>query len=116
LLKKVFANPVCQWLFERLHPNFGIWLANYSSKSSRAATGSTDEKFLGEENEWLVIYSKEQYQIQPANYFVFGHRHLPLEIPIAPDSTYINLGDWIQYFTYGVFDGEKMELKKWELR
>jgi UDP-2,3-diacylglucosamine hydrolase len=48
------------------------------------------------------------------DYFVFGHRHLPLEIEIGEHSKYINLGDWISYYTYGVFDGEKMELKKYE--
>ncbi|MES1182154.1 MAG: UDP-2,3-diacylglucosamine diphosphatase, partial [Flavobacterium sp.] len=61
--------------------------------------------------EWLVIYSKEILQKQHFDYFIFGHRHLPLDIQLAPNSRYINLGEWMNYNSYGVFDGEKMELK-----
>ncbi len=110
-IKKVFANPVCQWLFARLHPNFGIRLANFWSGKSRLHTGSSDEKFLGEEKEWLVIYSKEVLEKQHYDYFIFGHRHLPLDIQLTHNSRYINLGEWMNYNSYGVFDGEKMELK-----
>ncbi|AEV33392.1 hypothetical protein Oweho_2422 [Owenweeksia hongkongensis DSM 17368] len=111
LIKKVFSNPFLQWSFARLHPNFGIGLADYFSKKSRAKTGDDDAVFLGEENEWLVIYCKEVLKKEHFDYFIFGHRHLPLNIELKPDSHYINLGDWIQYFTYGEFDGETMELK-----
>lgn len=112
-LKKVFANKFCQWCFERLHPNFGIWLADQSSKSSRAATSKSDEKFLGEENEWLAIYSKEVLKNEQIDYFVFGHRHLPLELKVGENATYFNLGEWINYNTYLVFDGTSAELKIW---
>lgn len=113
-LKKVFASPVCQWLFARLHPNFGIWLADLSSKKSRASTGDADEKFLGAENEWLAIYSKEYLEKEHIDYFVFGHRHLPIELEVGEKSTYINLGEWLNYYTYLVFDGTNCQLKKWE--
>ncbi len=113
-LKKIFASSVCQWLFARLHPNFGIWLADRSSKSSRAATGEGDQQFLGEENEWLAQYAKRVLTRQHVDYFIFGHRHLPMEIKVGVNSTYINLGEWINYNTYAVFDGEKCQLLKWE--
>jgi len=114
-IKKVFASKLCQWFFERLHPNFGIWIANLSSSTSRAATSIEDRKFLGEENEWLAIYSKEFLSVNPdINYFVFGHRHLPMEIKVGEKSTYFNLGEWINYNTYLVFDGEKCILKTYE--
>lgn len=113
-LKKVFRNPICRWLFSVLHPSWGIGLANYFSRKSRAATGGELEKFLGEENEWLAIYSKEILQKEHFDYFIYGHRHLPLDLKVGPDSRYINLGDWINYFTYAVFDGETTELKKYE--
>jgi UDP-2,3-diacylglucosamine hydrolase len=113
-LKKVFASKFCQWCFARLHPNFGIWLADCSSKSSRAATGTSDEKFLGVENEWLAIYCKEILQKDHYDYFVFGHRHLPIDIKVGENSAYFNLGEWINYDTYLVFDGEKCELKTYE--
>lgn len=110
-IKKVFANPFLQWCFARLHPNFGIGLANYFSRASRAKTGESDAEFLGEDKEWLAIYSKEVLENQHFDYFVFGHRHLPLDLQLSKNSKYINLGDWIQYFTYGEFDGSEMKLK-----
>lgn len=113
LLKKIFANKICQWCFARLHPNFGIWLADKSSQKSRAATSSEDEIFLGEENEWLAIYAKEILEKEHFDYFVFGHRHLPLELKLNEQSTYINLGEWINYCTYAIFDGEELKLKEY---
>jgi UDP-2,3-diacylglucosamine hydrolase len=110
-LKKIFRNKFCQWLFGVLPPNIGIGLADYFSRKSRAKTGKTNEVFLGEDKEWLVTYSKEILQQQHYDFFIFGHRHLPLEIQLNEKSKYINLGDWIQYFTYAVFDGEKVSLK-----
>jgi len=112
-LKKVFRNPVCRWLFALLHPSWGIALANYFSRKSRAATGMELEQFLGEENEWLAIYCKEVLQQEHFDYFIFGHRHLPLDLAVGPNSRYINLGDWLNYFTYAVFDGHTVELEKY---
>lgn len=113
MLKKVFRNPMCQWLFGILPPRAGIGLANYFSQKSRAMTGSVEETFLGEENEWLIIYSKEILKDKKVDYFVFGHRHLPIDYRLTSESRYINLGDWIRYFTYAVFDGVDMELKSY---
>ena len=113
-LKKIFRNKICQWLFGVAHPSIGIGVANYFSRKSRAKTGNSDEIFLGEDKEWLIIYCKEVLQKEHYDYFVFGHRHLPLTIQLNNKSTYINLGDWIRNFTYAVFDGETFELKKWE--
>lgn len=113
-MKKCFEARWTRWCFARLHPNFGIGMANFWSRKSRAATGDSDSKFLGEENEWLVIYSKEQLQEKHRDYFVFGHRHLPMDIRLSDASRYINLGEWIHYTTYGVFDGEELLLEKYE--
>lgn len=110
MLKKVFRNPVCRALFSLIHPSWGIGLANYFSRKSRAATGMELEKFLGEENEWLAIYSKEILQQSHFDYFIFGHRHLPLDLQVGPDSRYINLGDWLYYCSYAVFDGKSTSL------
>ena len=110
-LKKIFRNKFCQSIFGALPPNIGIGLADYFSRKSRAKTGKTDEVFLGEDKEWLVTYSKELLQQRHYDYFIFGHRHLPLDIQLNEKSKYINLGDWIQYFTYAVFDGENVSLE-----
>jgi UDP-2,3-diacylglucosamine hydrolase len=113
-LKKVFAARWSQWCFARLHPNFGIGLANYFSRKSRAATGDADSKFLGEENEWLVSFCKEELQKKHNDFFIFGHRHLPMDIQLTENARYINLGEWLNYCTYGVFDGENMVLERFE--
>lgn len=109
-IKKVFRNPVCQWLFARLHPNLGIGLANFWSKTSRQHTGDSEKEFLGAENEWLALYCKDVLKDNHYDYFIFGHRHLPLEISVGEKSTYFNLGDWIDHYTYAVFDGSSLKL------
>jgi len=70
-------------------------------------------KFLGEENEWLVQYCKLKLQEKHIDYFLFGHRHLPLEINLTQNSKYINTGDWITHFTYAVFNDHQMMLKSY---
>jgi UDP-2,3-diacylglucosamine hydrolase len=110
-IKKIFRNPICKLLFGLLPPYFGISLANYLSKGSRTITGSSDEQFLGEEKEWLVVYCKEQLQQLHFDYFIFGHRHLPIDMKLNEKSRYINLGDWIRYNSYGEFDGSELHLK-----
>jgi UDP-2,3-diacylglucosamine hydrolase len=111
-IKSIFRNRFFQWCFARIHPNLGIGLANYFSRKSRAKTGHIDEIFEGEDKEWLVHYCKDYLQKEPIDYFIFGHRHLPLNIRLNESSTYINLGDWLKYYTYAEFDGAELELKK----
>ncbi|WP_115816391.1 UDP-2,3-diacylglucosamine diphosphatase [Winogradskyella eximia] len=110
-MKKVFTSPFFQWLFKWMHPDIGVKIGQYMSVKNKMISGDDDAKFLGEENEWLAVYCKRKLEDKHRDYFVFGHRHLPLEIDLNEKSKYINLGDWIQYYTYGVFDGETFELK-----
>lgn len=109
-LKKLFRNPFSKWLFGILPPVAGMGLAHYLSRRSRAQTGASEETFLGEDREWLIIYCKEQLRQKKFDFFVFGHRHLAIDYRLSEDSRYINLGDWIRYFSYAVFDGENLEL------
>lgn len=113
-LKKVFRNPLCQWAFGQIHPSWGIGIANYFSRKSRVKTGMSDEIFLGEDGEWLIIFCRQTLAKQHFDYFIFGHRHLPMDHRLNEKSRYINLGDWIRNFTYATFDGNDVELKKWE--
>ena len=115
-IKKIFRNKTCNWLFGILPPSIGMGIANYFSRKSRAQTGQSNEVFLGEDKEWLIIYCKEVLQKEHYDYFVFGHRHLPIDFTLQnpsnqTQSRYVNLGDWIQYFSYAVFDGTHLELK-----
>lgn len=115
-IKKIFANKTCQWLFHRIHPNFGIGLASFLSHRSRA-TDPVEETFLGEEQEWLVAYCHRKIQTldQHIDYFVFGHRHLPIDYLLRNHSSrYINIGDWLQNYSYGVFDGKDMTVQFFE--
>jgi UDP-2,3-diacylglucosamine hydrolase len=109
-IKKVFSNKVCQWLFARLHPNFGIWLAKYFSLKSRIANGITDEIYLGEEKEFLPQFVKEHEKTEHFDYYIFGHRHIPIDLKIG-NARYISLGEWVSHFSYAVWDAEKLELK-----
>ena len=109
LIKKIFKNKLCQWLFERIHPNLGISIAQYWSKKSRIANGEKDESYHGKK-EWLTQFCKEKMKTIEVDYFIFGHRHLPLEVDLGSNTTYINLGEWVNYNSYAVFDGKKLEL------
>ena len=86
----------------------------FFSVKNKLLSGSDDISFLGDENEWLALYAKRKLEQKHYDYFIFGHRHLPMEIKLNEKATYVNLGDWITHFTYGMFDGQKVVLKKWE--
>jgi UDP-2,3-diacylglucosamine hydrolase len=112
-MKKVFTNPFSKWLFRWLHPDIGVRLAQYLSVKNKLISGDEDVTFLGEEKEWLILYAKRKLETKQYNYLVFGHRHLPMKVSVGENAEYVNLGDWISYFTYGVFDGETLEIKKY---
>lgn len=111
-MKKVFTNPSSKWLFRWLHPDIGMRLGHYFSVKNKLISGDEDAKFLGNDHEWLVQYSKRKLDTRHYDFFVFGHRHLPLEIELNSNSRYFNLGDWISHYTYGVFDGKEFQLKQ----
>ena len=114
-MKKVFTNKFCKWLFRWLHPDIGVRLAQYLSVKNKLISGDEDVTFLGEDNEWLVQYCKRKLTQEKYDYFVFGHRHLPLEINLDEHSKYFNLGDWIHYYTYGEFNGNHFQIKEYKL-
>ncbi len=109
-LRKIFRSKLCQWLFARLHPNLGIGIASGWSRGSRAAQ-KEKEVFMGEDKEWLAIYAKALLQKEHFDYFIFGHRHLPLDLNLGNGSRYVNIGEWLESNSYGVFDGMDLKLK-----
>ncbi|WP_115900096.1 UDP-2,3-diacylglucosamine diphosphatase [Tenacibaculum gallaicum] len=113
-MKKVFTFPLFQWMFRWLHPDLGVRLGQYMSVKNKLISGDEDAKFLGEDNEWLVQYCKRKLEFKHYDYFVFGHRHLPLEIQLKDNSVYLNTGDWIQYYTYAIFENDKLFLKEYK--
>ncbi|MFM6947227.1 MAG: UDP-2,3-diacylglucosamine diphosphatase [Flavobacteriales bacterium] len=112
-LKLFFRSPICQWLFARLHPNFGIGLASFLSRRSRAKGGKKDQVYKGPEQEWLFQYVKAQQANLHQDYYLFGHRHLPLDLPVGT-SKYINTGDWLKYNTFAVYDNSELRLMQWK--
>jgi UDP-2,3-diacylglucosamine hydrolase len=112
-MKKVFTNPFLKWIYRWLHPDIGMRIAHHLSVKNKLISGDEDKKFLGENEEWLAAYAKRKLENKHYDYFVFAHRHLPMEIKVGENSTYFNLGDWINHYTFGVFDGENFEIKNY---
>jgi UDP-2,3-diacylglucosamine hydrolase len=92
-----------------------VRLAQYLSVKNKLISGKDDVVYLGEDNEWLVAYCKRKLKTKHHDYFIFGHRHLPLEIKLNPNSKYINLGDWISYYTYCKMDNKGISLLKFDV-
>jgi len=112
ILKKFFNSRFCQWAFARLHPNLGIAIANLWSRKSRLANHKKEEeKFFGEDGEFLWVYCRELEKTTHHDYYIFGHRHLPLNLKVGENSSYINLGEWVNFNTYATYDGTQVELK-----
>ncbi|MCL8000815.1 UDP-2,3-diacylglucosamine diphosphatase, partial [Brucella sp. 21LCYQ03] len=105
-LKKIFRSPLCQWLFARLHPNLGVGIATSWSKHSRLSSGE-NAAFLGEDQEWLYQYASSVEASKHYDYYIFGHRHLPYDLPIKDLSRIINLGEWVNYETYASWNGQE---------
>lgn len=110
-MKKVFTHPFSKFLYRWLHPDIGIPLANYFSGKSRMAQLNIKE-YLGREKEWLIQYAEKKSQEVDADYFIFGHRHIPIDYILKNNrSRYINLGDWLYHQSYAVLENQNLELK-----
>jgi len=116
-IKKVFASPVNQWLFRLIHPDLGIKMALFWSRKSRKA--STEKEKRDEDitlrliQQRITVHSNELLKQNPdLNYLIYGHYHFPLDTRLRGKARQIVLGDWLTHFTYAVFDGEDLELKK----
>ncbi len=110
-LRKIFRNPVCQWLFSLVPARIGIGIANAWSDNSRTKKAHA---FTVPEDEWLFTHATEVLQKKHYDYFIFGHRHLPLDLKVGENSRYVNTGEWMNYSSYAVFDGNELALKYFE--
>jgi len=110
-IKRVFNNPICIWLFGWLHPDIGQGIAHFWSGKSRKANAPLDEVFRGEENEFLFQYATSVLKETHIDYFIFGHRHLVLDMQVGERSRYINLGAWFKHPHFAVWDGEELRLR-----
>lgn len=108
-LRKIFHSKFLQLLFSRLHPNFTYGIGQNWSKHSRYSKGLV-LPFYGLDKEYNILFAKEYIQKNEIDYFVFGHRHIPMDIKLSEKSRLINLGEWINAYTYAVFDGNDIEI------
>lgn len=142
IIRSIFHNKVCQKLFSMLHPRWSMWFGLSWAKSSRmkrlrqmennkmmeGAEGtlfngnvqitynsSGEPEFMGEDREHLVLYTKEYMLSHPdVDYYIYGHRHIELDLMLSRDTRMLILGDWITQFTYAVFDGEHLLMEEYE--
>lgn len=110
-LKSILRNPLAQWIYRRIHPDTGVSVAEWFSELGPKHTVMKEQRFLGPKREWLVQFAMDKLKTEKIDYFIFGHRHIAIEYPLVNDSLYVNLGDWIRYDSYAVFDGRELKLK-----
>lgn len=112
-LYRTFHNRFLQRCFRWIHPDLGILLAHKWSSHSRMSNGQIEaDPFQGEEKEEIVRFCKQVLQIRHFDYFIFGHRHQPMSLPLGHNSIYINTGDWVTHFTFAVYNGHHVEVKR----
>jgi len=114
LLRMLFHSRPLQWLYSRIHPNLAVAIGHFWAKHSRYSKGFAGE-FKGESREHQICFAREILKNEHFDYFVFGHRHIPLCLPLNDTSVFVNTGDWLTNFSYGCFDGTMLEVKKYSV-
>lgn len=110
ILKTVLRNPFSQWLYRRIHPDTGVGIASWLSHKGPKHIAA-DDPFLGPDKEFLVQFCLQHLQQEHIDYFIFGHRHIAIEYHLPQNSLYVNLGDWLRFNSYAVFDGVDLKLQ-----
>lgn len=114
-LKLFFASSWCRFLFKWVHPDIGICVARYFSHQSRFGRPCVADTYRGDREEWLYVYCKEYLKSGDVDYFIFGHRHLPIYTPVGDTHTiYVNLGDWLDHNTYAILNANGLSLLQYE--
>jgi UDP-2,3-diacylglucosamine hydrolase len=112
-LKGIFTNAVAIWLFKWLHPDIGFSMASYFSRWSRRSEKPSEKAFKGNDKEYLVGYAEQRLKEEDIDYFIFGHRHLALDIMLSNGtSRYINLGEWFSGNRYVAIGEKGLEVKE----
>lgn len=115
MLRGIFHSPTCQMLFRAIHPRWGMWLGlNWAKHSRLKRANGKEPPYMGEDKEELVTFTKKYLKTHPdIDYFIFGHRHIELDLMLTHKTRMLILGDWIWQFTYAVFDGEHIFLEEY---
>jgi len=112
-LKSIFTSKLCQFMFSWIHPDIGIRIAQFWAKKSRIANRIKEDTF-NNEKERQISFCRNYLKSKKVDYFIFGHRHYPIDYKLQHNSRMINLGEWVNFNSYAVFDGLKLELKHYE--
>jgi UDP-2,3-diacylglucosamine hydrolase len=113
-IKNVFNHPFNQWAFGWIHPDIGLKMMRFFSVKSRQYTGE-EAPFVGSDKEWLVQFAESDIKTNDIDYYIFGHRHLPIDYTLSNGHTrYINIGEWMYASSYGVWDGKDMDIRFFE--
>lgn len=114
-IRAVFHNPVCQHLFSAIHPRWGMWFGQTWAKHSRMKRPNGEEPpYMGEDREHLILYTKEYMKAHPdVDVFIYGHRHIEIDLQVSKKARAIILGDWISQFSYVVYDGEHLFMQQY---
>jgi UDP-2,3-diacylglucosamine hydrolase len=108
MLKRVFRNRINIFLYRILHPDLGVPFAKWMSSISRRHT-SRDAPPPDDD---YIARAVQKFE-EGFDYAIFGHLHSPRSQKID-DRVYINLGDWIENFSYAKFDGKDLQLLYWK--
>nr|WP_314754782.1 UDP-2,3-diacylglucosamine diphosphatase [uncultured Prevotella sp.] len=116
LLRRLFHNRTCQRLLNAIHPRWGMALGlNWAKHSRLKRPNGKEPPYMGEDREFLVLFTKEYMKThRNIDYFIYGHRHIELDITLERKARVMILGDWIWQFTYVVFDGEHIFMEQYE--
>lgn len=115
MLRAMFHSHTLQTLFSAIHPRWTVKLGLTWAKHSRLKREEGKEPdYMGEEREPLIRYTKEYLKTHPdINYFIYGHRHIMLDMMLTRQARIIIVGDWIKYFSYAVFDGNELVIDQY---
>jgi len=116
-IRALFRNKLCQWLYAGIHPRWTFGFAHAWSLGSRkkGLEKQMEKEYQGEAAEYLILFAKDYLKSHPdINFFIFGHRHILLDLLLSRTSRLLIAGDWMQYFSYIMWDGELLTLNQFE--
>ncbi|MDR0988025.1 MAG: UDP-2,3-diacylglucosamine diphosphatase [Prevotellaceae bacterium] len=115
LLRAMFHSHTLQVLFSAIHPRWSVtWGLNWAKQSRIKRTRDKEPEYRGEAHEHLVNYTKAYLKDHPGiNFFIYGHRHIELDLMLSATARVLIIGDWITHFTYAVFDGANLFLENY---
>ena len=110
LMFRMFESTFVRRMATLIHPDlfvdFGL---NWARHSRMRHMAQGEEPYKGEHDERMVTFAKQYLATHPSvNYFLFGHRHIELDLMLTHECRLLILGEWYSHFTYVSFDGSTL--------